>query len=108
VDVCSSLAKLVERKSLYDLIRAALRKTAKVVRSTVAQVLTPNKDQVHHTIAYDNCRGFTEYKNMASDLEIRIYFAHSYAYWEHGLNHNTNGHAAVLSEKLGPDDRYKT
>jgi IS30 family transposase len=28
---------------------------------------------------------------MASDLDVRIYFAHPYASWERGLNENTSG-----------------
>jgi len=28
---------------------------------------------------------------MAGDIETRIYFAHPYAFWESGLNENTNG-----------------
>ncbi|HIL34527.1 MAG TPA: IS30 family transposase, partial [Nitrospiria bacterium] len=60
------------------------------VRNAVKQALTPHKDRVH-TITYDNGREFTDHKGMAKDLKTRIYFAHPYAPWEHGLNENTNG-----------------
>ena len=85
-----ALVTLVERKSLYTVIRAVLYKTAKAVRHAVTEGLTPYKNRVH-TITYDNGREFADHEGMASDLETRIYFAHPYASWERGLNENTNG-----------------
>jgi transposase, IS30 family len=85
-----ALVTLVERKSLYTIIRAVLRKTAKAVRNAVRQGLAPYKDRVH-TITYDNGREFADHEGMAADLETCIYFAHPYASWERGLNENTNG-----------------
>jgi IS30 family transposase len=85
-----ALVTLVERKSLYTVIGAFLRKTAKAVRNAVTQGLTPYKDRVH-TITYDNGLEFADHEGMASDLETCIYFAHPYASWERGLNENTNG-----------------
>jgi IS30 family transposase len=85
-----ALVTLVERKSLYTVIRAVLYKTAEAVRNAVVDGLTPHIDRVH-TITYDNGREFADHEGMASDLEARIYFAHPYASWERGLNENTNG-----------------
>jgi IS30 family transposase len=85
-----ALVTLVERKSLYTVIRAFLYKTAEAVRNAVVDGLTPYIDRVH-TITYDNGREFADHEGMASDLENRIYFAHPYASWERGLNENTNG-----------------
>ena len=85
-----ALVTLVERKSLYTVIRAVLHKTAEAVRDAVVDGLTPYIDWVH-TITYDNGREFTDHEGMASDLDARIYFAHPYASWERGLNENTNG-----------------
>jgi IS30 family transposase len=85
-----ALVTLVERKSLYTVIRAVLNKTAEAVRDAVVDGLTPYIDWVH-TITYDNGREFTDHEGMASDLDARIYFAHPYASWERGLNENTNG-----------------
>ena len=85
-----ALVTLVERKSLYTVIRAVLRKTAEAVRNAVTEGLMPHKDRVH-TITYDNGREFTDHEGMASDLDARIYFAHPYASCERGLNENTNG-----------------
>jgi IS30 family transposase len=98
-----ALVTLVERKSLYTVIRAVLRKTAKAVRNAVRQGLTIYKDRVL-TITYDNGREFADHEGMAIDLETRIYFAHPYASWERGLNENTNG----LIRQYFPKDRDLT
>jgi IS30 family transposase len=85
-----ALVTLVERKSLYTVIRSVLHRTAEAVRNAVVDGLTPHRDRVH-TITYDNGREFADHEGMASDLEASIYFAHPYASWERGLNENTNG-----------------
>lgn len=85
-----ALVTLVERKSLYTVIRSVLHKTAEAVRHAVVVGLTPYIDWVH-TITYDNGREFADHEAMASDLDARIFFAHPYASWERGLNENTNG-----------------
>ena len=95
-----ALVTLVERKSLYTVIRAVLYKTAEAVRNAVADGLTPHKDRVH-TITYDNGREFSDHEGMANDLEACIYFAHPYSSWERGLNENTNG----LIRQYFPKDR---
>ena len=98
-----ALVTLVERKSLYTVIRSVLHKTAKAVRGAVVDGLTPYIDWVH-TITYDNGREFTDHEGMARDLEANIYFAHPYASWERGLNENTNG----LIRQYFPKDRDLT
>jgi len=98
-----ALVTLVERKSLYTVIRGVLRKTARAVRDAVVDGLTPYIDWVH-TITYDNGREFTDHEGMARDLDARIYFAHPYASWERGLNENTNG----LIRQYFPKDRDLT
>jgi len=85
-----ALVTLVERKSLYTVIRSVIHKTAQAVRHAVVDGLEPYIDWVH-TITYDNGREFTDHAGMARDLDARIYFAHPYASWERGLNENTNG-----------------
>lgn len=85
-----ALVTLVERKSLYTVIRSVIQKTAEAVRGAVVDGLAPYIDWVH-TITYDNGREFADHEGMASDLDARIYFAHPYASWERGLNENTNG-----------------
>jgi IS30 family transposase len=98
-----ALVTLVERKSLYTVIRSVLHKTAAAVRHAVVDGLTPYIDWVH-TITYDNGREFADHESMAGDLDARIYFAHPYASWERGLNENTNG----LIRQYFPKDRDLT
>ena len=98
-----ALVTLVERKSLYTVIRGVLRKTARAVREAVVDGLAPYIDWVH-TITYDNGREFADHEGMARDLDARIYFAHPYASWERGLNENTNG----LIRQYFPKDRDLT
>ena len=85
-----ALVTLVERKSLYTVIAAVCRNTAKAVRGAIVAGLTPHKDQVH-TLTYDNGRELADHEGIASDLEAQVYFAHPYASWERGVNENTNG-----------------
>jgi IS30 family transposase len=98
-----ALVTLVERKSLYTVIRSVHHKTAEAVRNAVVDGLTPHIERVL-TITYDNGREFADHEGMASDLEARIYFAHPYASWERGLNENTNG----LIRQYFPKDRDLT
>ena len=85
-----ALVTLVERKSLYTVIGAVCRKTAKAVRAVIVAGLTPYKDQVH-TMTYDNGKEISEHEKIAKDLGAKIYFAHPYASWEREVNENTNG-----------------
>ncbi len=98
-----ALVTLVERKSLYTIIRAVCRKTAEAVREAVVAGLTPYKEKVY-TLTYDNGREFSDHAGIASDLEARIYFAHPYSSWERGVNENTNG----LIRQYFPKDRDLT
>jgi len=56
-----ALVTLVERKSLYTVIGAIWRNTAKAVRKAVVAGLTPHKNQVH-TLTYDNGREFSDHE----------------------------------------------
>jgi len=85
-----ALVTLVERKSLYTVMRGVAHKTADAVHNAVTELLTPLTDLVH-TITYDNGREFAEHEGMAKDLDADIYFAHPYSSWERGVNENTNG-----------------
>lgn len=82
------LVSLVERKSIYTLIRRVERKGAAEVREAVVKSLSPCKV---HTLTFDNGREFADHEGIASDLGAAVYFAHPYASWERGLNENVNG-----------------
>lgn len=85
-----ALVTLVERKSLYTIIRAVARKTAAAVRAAIVAGLTPHKDRVY-TLTYDNGKELAEHEQIAKALGVEIYFTHPYSSWERGLNENTNG-----------------
>jgi len=85
-----ALVTLVERKSLYTVIGAVVRKTAEAVHAAIVTGLTPYKDQVH-TLTYDNGKELAEHEQIAEELGAEIYFAHPYSSWERGVNENTNG-----------------
>lgn len=85
-----ALVTLVERKSLYTLMRSVKQKTGSAVHDAVTELLKPLAARVH-TITYDNGREFSEHEKMAQDLAADIYFAHPYSSWERGVNENTNG-----------------
>ena len=56
-----ALVTLVERKSLYTVIRSVIHKTAAAVRAAVVDGLAPDIDRVH-TITYDNGREFADHE----------------------------------------------
>mgnify|MGYP001193812064 CR=1 FL=1 len=43
------------------------------------------------TMTVDNGREFAGHKEIASRLNVDVFFAHPYHSWERGLNENTNG-----------------
>ena len=85
-----ALVTMVERKSLYTIIDAVVRKTAAAVRRVIVTGLTLHKDRVY-TLTYDNGKELTEHEQIAKELRAKIYFAHPYSSWERGLNEDTNG-----------------
>ncbi len=49
------------------------------------------KNEICHTITFDNIKEFAQHKEMTCNTGAKIYFAHPYSSWERGLNENTNG-----------------
>ena len=45
----------------------------------------------HHTLIFDNGKEFSNHENVASRLQIKVYFADPCSAWQKGLNENTNG-----------------
>ncbi len=80
----------VERKSKLTRLRKLATKGAAEMRHTSVELLGPLAARVH-TITVDNGKEFCEHEQIAAGLQARVYFAHSYASWERGLNENTNG-----------------
>jgi len=85
-----AIVSLVERKSIYTLLKKVERKKADLVADAEIRLLSPFKDRVH-TITKDNGLEFADHQRVAVKLKADVFFAHPYASWERGLNENTNG-----------------
>ena len=85
-----ALVSVVERSSLFTLIKPVNHKTAPAVRDAVTSCLKPHSDKTF-TLTVDYGKEFADHESIAKALETDIYFAHPYASWERGINENTNG-----------------
>ena len=85
-----ALLTLVERKSLYTVIKRLTGKRADLLAKEAIKAMIDMKDKVK-TITFDNGLEFSAHESIAEGLEAAIYFAHPYASWERGINENTNG-----------------
>jgi IS30 family transposase len=84
------LVTMVERRSLYTVIRAVPRKQAHAVAEAMTSALAPLGDRVL-TVTVDNGKEFASHEKISKALGVDVYFAHPYASWERGTNENTNG-----------------
>lgn len=85
-----ALLTLVERKTLYTVIRKLTGKRADLLAKEAVKVMQSMKDKVI-TITFDNGLVFSAHESIAKGLDAEIYFAHPYSSWERGINENTNG-----------------
>ncbi|MBI4384099.1 MAG: IS30 family transposase, partial [Nitrospinae bacterium] len=97
------VARRVERKSRFTVLAQSKTKHARKVRQRIERALAPHKARVH-AITHDNGLEFAERRTMAETLEADIYFAHSHASWERGLNENTHGLIRQYLPKSRPLD----
>ena len=85
-----ALLTLVERKTLYTVIRWLTGKRANLLAKEAIKAMAKMKEKVK-TITCDNGLEFSAHESITGGLESDIYFAHPYASWERGINENTNG-----------------
>lgn len=85
-----ALLSVVERKSLFTVIKPIENLTSPHVGKTLVEGMGLYKDRIH-TLTLDNGREFAGHEQIANDLDANVYFAHPYASWERGINENTNG-----------------
>lgn len=85
-----ALLTLVERKTLYTVIRHLTGKQADLLAKEAVKSLEGIKEKVK-TITLDNGLEFSAHELISEGLEADVYFAHPYASWERGINENTNG-----------------
>jgi len=85
-----ALLTLVERKTLYTVIVRLPGKRAELLARAAIERMVSLKGRVK-TITFDNGLEFARHEEIAKALDADIYFAHSYASWERGINENING-----------------
>lgn len=85
-----ALVTLVDRKSKLTLIEKVENYTADAVEQAIVSVMEylPRR---YYTLTVDNGKEFSNHENVASRLQIKVYFADPYSAWQRGLNENTNG-----------------
>lgn len=83
-----AIVSLVERKTGFTLIHKVEYKTVQV---SVIRLLTPYREQL--TLLPPTTVGnLPPTKQSAKHcMQVKFYFAHSYASWQRGTNENTNG-----------------
>ena len=86
----NALLTLVEHKTLYTVIVRLDSKRSEALAQAAIRGLKPLKSKIK-TITLDNGLEFANHEDIARGLATDIYFAHSYAPWQRGINENTNG-----------------
>ena len=86
----SALLTMVERKTLYTVIRRLTGKQSALLAKAAVEGMAALKAKIL-TITLDNGLEFAGHEVIAQGLGADIYFAHPYASWERGINENTNG-----------------
>lgn len=84
----TALSVTVERKILFTLLTRLLDRSATTKRHALVTRLTgyPTK-----TLTADNGKENSHHQTIARELNLLMYFCHSYASWEKGTVENTNG-----------------
>jgi len=85
-----ALLTMVERKTLYTIIKRLTGKHAGLLANAAVEGMMHIKSKVK-TITFDNGLEFAHHAEIGKGLNADIYFAHPYASWERGTNENTNG-----------------
>ena len=84
----TALSVTVERKTRFTLITKLSNRSAQV---KAVAVITRLKDYPRKTLTADNGKENTYHQLIAKELDLLMYFCHTYASWERGTNENTNG-----------------
>lgn len=105
-----AMVTLVERNTLMTLIRKLPNgKKAEDVANSVFPMLAPyRKRNAILTITTDNGSEFALHKEIAKALNVDIYFAHPYCFWEKGCIENTNKLIRQYIKKKVAFNNYST
>ncbi len=74
-----AVISLVDRKSLFTLLRITHSKEASVVSEEIRTALHPLTNGRFHTLTLDNGLEFADHKNISDKLGKMIYFADPYS-----------------------------
>lgn len=85
------LVTLVERKSLFTLVKRVYSKTKEEVGDALIALFQTVDESLRCTLTLDNGGEFADHRRVSKDVEIDIFFAKPYASWQRGTNENTNG-----------------
>jgi IS30 family transposase len=86
----NAIVTLVERRSMFIVLAAVLKRTAELVCGAIVNALGRVNLPVH-TLTLDNGAEFCAHGRITEALGTRCYFARPYAAWQRGLNENHNG-----------------
>jgi len=81
----------VDRRSGYLLADKLEQAKADIIREVTCQRFIKLPKSKRHSITYDNGTGFNDWQVTEKQINLEIYFANPYHYWERGTNENTNG-----------------
>lgn len=84
----NALLVLVERKSLFTIIRRVPNRTSFAVRRAAQRALKPF---LVKSVTTDNGSEFLKYEDLTRAITAPIYYCHPYRAWEKGLVENTIG-----------------
>ena len=87
----SALVTLVERKSRYLLSQRVLKANSSEVYQAIVDLLTTVTPNHVKTLTPDRGTEFAKYHELATELEISVYFPDPHAPQQRGTNENTNG-----------------
>lgn len=85
-----AILTLNERKSGFVVMAKLTGKNAQDLSAKTVAVLTPYQ-AVCHTLTVDNGKEFAHHTQIATELDLQVYFADPYSSWQRGANENTNG-----------------
>jgi IS30 family transposase len=87
----SAVGTLVERTSRYVILVKLENATAPVVHQGFVRKMKNIPDALRLSLTYDRGKEMALHKQVASDLNLTVYFADPHAPWQRGSNENTNG-----------------
>ena len=86
-----AIVTIVDRLSLFTLIKKVEHRTADLVTKAIIELLKPYQGKATHSATADNGKEFAGHVDVSQSLNLNFYFADPYSSWQRGTNENTNG-----------------